>query len=113
MRNHRITNEIRVRHIQALDRPQMQGRGNKLIQWIANLYNSAVETPLNDASYGMLAFGKGKGQFEPVSSDRSGLNIEGEIRSISKIRLTEGKNGWLIARNNDTLLMGLKTNDEY
>jgi len=45
-----------------------------------NLYQSEVETPRNDASYGVVLKGNGKGQFQPFYPSSSGLLVKGELK---------------------------------
>ncbi|WP_373516664.1 FG-GAP repeat domain-containing protein, partial [Pricia sp.] len=68
-----------------------------------NLYGSEVETPRNDAGFGIVLLGDGKGGFKTLLPNETGLHISGEVKSINKIRLAEGKEGFLIAKNNDSL----------
>ncbi len=70
-----------------------------------NLYQSEVETPRNDASFGGVL------SFEPIKSEplfqngaQTGLFIKGEVRKIKSIRLgSDGKKAILFAVNNDSL----------
>ncbi|MBJ6368624.1 VCBS repeat-containing protein [Snuella sedimenti] len=69
-----------------------------------NLYNAEVETPRNDASYGLFMKGDGHGGFLPVPMYKSGLNISGEIRKITKININgKSKPMLLFALNDDAL----------
>ncbi len=67
-----------------------------------NLYGSEVETPRNDASYGLFLKGDGKGSFTPLMPYESGLYIKGDIRGSSVLQMGEGSTGILFARNNNT-----------
>ncbi|MDW3211462.1 MAG: VCBS repeat-containing protein [Reichenbachiella sp.] len=60
-----------------------------------NLYQSEVETPRNDASFGAILLGNGQGQFEYF--DHLGLNID--IRSMSLIRLTDQSLAIVVSSN--------------
>lgn len=67
-----------------------------------NNYGSEVETPRNDASFGLFIKGDGTGSFEPVPSSISGLQIGGDVKCISLIGLgRNGKKGIISAKNND------------
>ncbi|MEO7766951.1 MAG: FG-GAP-like repeat-containing protein, partial [Ferruginibacter sp.] len=55
-----------------------------------------------DAGYGMILEGNGAGRFNALSPFQSGLMVTGEIRDIKKIKLANGHQSLLIARNNDT-----------
>jgi hypothetical protein len=52
-----------------------------------------------DASYGAVLLNKGKGNFESVEPNRSGLNVTGEVRDIKEIRSKE-KRYLLFVRTN-------------
>ncbi|MCK0148390.1 hypothetical protein MWU78_22350, partial [Arenibacter sp. F26102] len=54
---------------------------------------------------GMVLFGDGKGNFRPASVMESGLNIDGEIRDITKILLADKTEVVLFVRNNDGIAM--------
>ena len=78
--------------------------GNKDVLIAGNLYGSEIETPRNDAGYGLLLTGNGKGEFTPVSNNQSGLFLKGDVKNIRNIRL-KGKSptAILVAKNNDYL----------
>ena len=67
-----------------------------------NLYQSEVETPRNDASYGMVLKGNGKGDFTPVDYQKSGVYIKGDVKKMKSIS-SKNKSSILIAKNNDYL----------
>lgn len=77
--------------------------GNMDIITGGNLYGSEVETPRNDASYGSLLLGDGKGGFTSQMPYQSGLMINGEVKAARKIKLSGGQEGILFAKNNDYL----------
>jgi hypothetical protein len=56
-----------------------------------------------DASYGLVLRGRGDGQFEPVDMERSGVDIDGQVRRIRPIRGANGDRLIVVARNNDKL----------
>ena len=64
-----------------------------------NLYGSEVETPRNDASYGQLLLGDGKGGFKVLSAAKSGLLISGEIKQISPLLIGDKKNIVFVKNN--------------
>jgi hypothetical protein len=67
-----------------------------------NLYNSEVETPRNDASYGLWLKGDGKGEFNAVSPRESGLLMLGDIRNMRTIQVG-GETHLLVAKNDGAL----------
>lgn len=66
-----------------------------------NLYRAKPETGIYDGSYGLLLKGNGKGDFNVVSPQTSGIRIRGEIRSIKKI--SNKPRMVVVAKNNDRL----------
>ncbi|MDN5210728.1 VCBS repeat-containing protein [Fulvivirgaceae bacterium BMA12] len=56
---------------------------------LGNLYGSEVETPRNDASYGLCLLGDGAGNFDPLMPDESGLLIAGEVRGMKLVRIKD------------------------
>ena len=68
-----------------------------------NMYVSEVETPRNDASYGMLLMNDTNGFFKSIMLQKSGLLLEGDVRNTSAIRLQKNKNGYLFAKNNGAI----------
>lgn len=73
---------------------------------LGNLYASEVETPRNDASYGLYLEGAENLSFNAVPATESGLYVRGDVRGASFISLGKNrKKGLLIARNDDTLML--------
>jgi hypothetical protein len=67
-----------------------------------NLYASEVETPRNDAGFGLLLTGNGKGNFKPLSATNSGLFINGDVKNMKFIKLGKNKKkAIIVAKNND------------
>jgi len=56
-----------------------------------------------DAGYGTVCLGIGASGFNVLSPFQSGFMARGEVRDIKKIKLANGSQCLLIARNNDTL----------
>ena len=76
--------------------------GNKDIILAGNLYTSEIETPRNDAGYGLFLKGNGKGEFNPVSSSESGLFVEGDTKIMKLVKLGKyDKLGLIFSKNND------------
>lgn len=69
-----------------------------------NLYGSEVETPINQASYGLFMQGDGKGKFKGLMPYESGLMIKGEIRKIKEIIL-KNKKVLIFALNNGKVVV--------
>ena len=67
-----------------------------------NLYNAEVETPRNDASFGLFLKGDGAGNFNAQTMMESGLKIVGDVRDM-ELLTKNGKEYILVAKNNDRL----------
>ena len=67
-----------------------------------NLYNAEVETPRNDASFGLWLKGDGNGGFITQEPRESGLVITGDARNIELINVGN-KRHLLVAANNQAL----------
>ncbi len=67
-----------------------------------NLYTSEIETPRNDASYGVFLAGDGKGEFKQNYPYQSGLYIDGDVKEMSMIKV-KGSKMLLVSKNNDML----------
>lgn len=74
-----------------------------------NLYVSEVETPRNDASHGLFLKGNGKGSFNPVSANNSGMFIPGDVKAMGTI-LKNGEETYIIAAKNNDYLQFVKWN---
>ena len=64
--------------------------------------NLEVETPRNDASYGIWLKGDGKGGFKALLPRESGLVMRGDVRNMKIIKVKE-ETHLLVAKNNEAL----------
>ena len=55
-----------------------------------NLYQSEVETPRNDAGYGVFLKGNGKGQFVTLYPNESGLLVRGDVKNAGILKSKSG-----------------------
>jgi hypothetical protein len=69
-----------------------------------NLHRVKPEIGIYDAGRGLLLLGDGQGQFSPLDSRRSGIQITGEIRDFLPIEIG-GELYTLVARSDDHLLV--------
>ncbi|MEZ5038471.1 MAG: VCBS repeat-containing protein [Saprospiraceae bacterium] len=84
--------------------------GNLDVVLAGNLYNSEVETPRNDASFGLFLQGNGAGEFSAKTMLESGLKIVGDVRGMELISCN-GANHILVAKNDDKLQL-IKVNKQ-
>lgn len=72
--------------------------------WLAagNKYPAEVETPRNDASYGVvLKYDQQQKEFIILSPKQSGIYLEGECKALTKIKPVEGPAQIIAAMNDD------------
>ncbi len=81
----------------------IDGDQNMDLLLAGNNYQSEVETPRNDASYGTLFKGKSDGTFQSLPNSELGLYLRGDVRDLDWIQLRSGAEGVLVAINNDRL----------
>ena len=101
----RLEDMAQISSVNAIYVHDIDGDGNQDIVLAGNLYGSEVETPRNDASYGLFMTGNGKGGFKAQMPYESGLMIRGEVRKMEKIMLKNRRKAILVARNNEELLI--------
>jgi len=75
-----------------------------------NLYESEVETPRNDASFGQLLKGNGSGDFQLIPTSKSGLQIKGEVRALLPFKLQNQKQQHILVIVNDDIPKFLQLN---
>jgi hypothetical protein len=70
-----------------------------------NLYGVTPMLGRNDASYGLMLKGDGKGGFTAVDMNSSNLAIDGQIRDIQVLRGPKGQRQIIVARNNGAIVV--------
>ncbi|TXE07214.1 hypothetical protein FUA26_13400 [Seonamhaeicola algicola] len=98
---HKLPNNAQLSSINTFR--SLKIKNTNVVLAAGNLYNAEVETPRNDASLGLvLQFNKNK-KVEVLSTQKTGLFVNGEVRNIQTIMLGKnGKQGVIFARNNHT-----------
>jgi hypothetical protein len=71
-----------------------------------NLYNSEVETPRNDASYGTFLQGDGNGTFQPIPVTQSGFYTTGDVKDLQQI--TVGNTSYILSIKNNDFIQFIK-----
>jgi len=100
-----LSNYIQTSSINGIEVLDVNEDGNLDLLLGGNMMGSEVETPRNDASHGLVVLGDGAGGFNFMSPIESGFYVKGEIRAIHTLRNNKGENTFLIARNNDELVL--------
>lgn len=98
---------VQTSSVNAIYANDMDRNGTLDLVMAGNLYDSEVETPRNDASYGVYLEGNGLGNFKSSMPYESGLMIKGEVRRIREINLADGSKALLFAKNDDRLVINL------
>jgi len=68
-----------------------------------NFYPINIQMGRNDASYGMLLKGNGKGNFTPIPAVQSGFSVRGETRHLQPIHVG-GNILYFAVRNSDSIM---------
>ena len=67
-----------------------------------NLFVSEIETPRNDASFGLLLLGDGLNGFKPLSHKKSGFFARGDVKKLKTIK-TKNQKLVLVSKNNSSM----------
>ncbi|MGB0981623.1 MAG: VCBS repeat-containing protein [Winogradskyella sp.] len=97
-----LPNEAQFSSINAILIKDFNTDNLKDIVIAGNLYQSEVETPRNDASYGLYLENKGNNKFTAIKSAKSGIHIKGDVKKVKPI-VINGENCFLVGKNNETL----------
>jgi hypothetical protein len=89
-------------NINALVVEDIDRDGNLDVVLGGNLYNAEVETPRNDASFGLWLKGDGTNGFRAQTPRESGLVVRGDIRNMKPIKVGD-QTHLLVAKNNQAL----------
>ena len=79
------------------------GDGRADVVLAGGFYGVKPDRGRYDASYGLLLRGDGAGAFTPVDLAESGLLIEGQARDLEWLRLADGTEAVVVARNDAPL----------
>ena len=98
---HKLPQEVQVSAITSIIIEDFNKDGNLDALIAGNLHMSEVETPRNDASYGLLLQGNGKGSFKSIPSKESGFFANGDVKEMK-----------LIQQNSKKYIICVKNNEE-
>ncbi len=94
--------QAQLSNINAMVVKDIDSDGNLDVVLGGNLYNAEVETPRNDASYGLWLKGDGNNGFSAQLPRESGLIIRGDVRNIKAIKAGD-ESHLLVAKNNQAI----------
>ena len=97
---HKLPQEVQVSSINEIIVKDFNDDGNLDALVAGNLHMSEVETPRNDASYGVFLQGNGDGTFKAISRKESSFFASGDVKGMSVISKEE-KKYIIVVRNND------------
>ena len=97
---HALVNKAQLSNTNSIVVRDVDNDGNSDLIIAGNLYSMELETIRNDAGYGLLLKGDGKGNFNPQTIKQSGLYLTGDTRHIG-----------VIQTSNDPVLLNIKNND--
>ncbi|MEM7655209.1 MAG: VCBS repeat-containing protein [Bacteroidota bacterium] len=72
---------------------------------VGNAYGTETHVGQYDASQGLLLKGDGKGGFSPISAGESGMATRGDMQSLTRLRLADGKQLVVAASNKGSLFL--------
>ena len=98
-----LPNEAQISTIRNILAEDINRDGKQDVVLLGNYYGFEVETPRQDAAYGLVLLGNGKGNFQAQLPYESGLFVKGEVAKALPIQLADQGRAILIARNNDYL----------
>jgi hypothetical protein len=93
--------ETQLAPIYGITTGDFNGDGNLDVVMGGNFTGSRVKYGHYDALKGVCLLGDGKGNFEFIDVDKSGLKVNGEIRDIDSFVNYKGEKTLLFSRNND------------
>ena len=77
----------------------IDGNGYEDIIIAGNLFVSEIETPRNDAGYGLVLLNNGEFKFEPINAYKSGLFLPLDCKNLNWLDINSGK--YLLSGNNN------------
>ncbi len=97
----RLPNKAQLTTVRDIVIDDVNTDGNPDIILLGNMYGFEVETPRQDAGFGLYLQGDGKGNFTPLTPYKSGLYVKGNIANAGIIKITGNQKAILVAKNDD------------
>ncbi len=102
---HELPQEAQMFPIFAFGVSDVNHDGNLDIVTGGNLFSVQPDFGRYDAGYGLVMLGNARGNFVPVSPQRSGFIVKGEVRDIEVLITSSNEPLYLVARNNNSLMI--------
>ncbi len=65
----------------------LNGDGQEDLIVAGNMFGSEIETPRNDAGYGLVLINQGMGAFTPLNASTTGLHLSGDVKIVQTITI--------------------------
>ncbi|MFK7937392.1 MAG: VCBS repeat-containing protein, partial [Saprospiraceae bacterium] len=85
-----LPNAAQLSSINDIKIEDYNGDGHVDILAAGNLFTSEIETPRNDAGTGVFLKGDGKGNWQSLSIDESGINVPFDVKKIATLTTAKG-----------------------
>ncbi|MDC6367698.1 MULTISPECIES: VCBS repeat-containing protein [Flavobacteriaceae] len=105
---HRLPVEAQLFNLNKILVDDYDQDGNLDVLIAGNLFVSEVETPRNDAGYGLYLKGNGKGGFVSVPVAKSGFFVKGDVKDMAIIH--RGDQTYILAAKNNDFVQAVKIN---
>ncbi len=79
------------------------GDGHNDLLLCGNFFPFRTQIGREDAGKGLVLKGDGRGDFTPLFYGSTGLLLDGDVRGLLPVRISDGQQWFLIAQNSDTL----------
>ncbi len=106
----KLPNDVQMSAINGMIIEDFNLDGNLDVLTAGNLFVSEVETTRNDASYGKLLLGDGKGNFKAMPYTKSGFFAPYDAKDLAMINTPNGK--LILVANNDWKTQVIKLNNQ-
>ncbi len=103
---HNLPEEAQISSINQILIDDYDKDGNLDAIIAGNLFASEVETPRNDAGFGLFLKGNGEGGFNPVSTKESGFYVPGDVKDMGMLSIKD--HPFIIAAKNNDFLQYIK-----
>ena len=100
---HPLPVEAQFAPVNAIICYDLDGDGNKDLLLAGNEYQAEVMRGRYDASYGCFLRGNGKNNFLAVSPVKSGFIVDGDVKDMALVTMTDKSKRILVGVNNDSL----------
>ncbi|QTD38455.1 VCBS repeat-containing protein [Polaribacter batillariae] len=98
-----LPNEAQTTTITSIISEDIDKDGNLDLILLGNMYGFEVETPRQDAGYGLHLKGDGKGNFKAIMPYNNGFYVNGSVSETKFMKMLGGKKNIIIAKNNGNI----------